>query len=304
MTTEQSLRVITNSDLDAIVSTVLLKTVETIGTVKFLPLSRIKAGSFSTSPVDLVVNMPYIEGCKLWFDHHDSNTAPEDFQGRYDPQAPSAARVIYDYYSNQGRAESFVGLERLLEETDRVDDGKLTADDILNPRGAVLLSFLIDSNPLETGTVSENNLMINLLKSGDPEVVLKHPVFQKKAADFLKNLSRSLKFLKKHLNRYGRLLLLDCRDMTEQEIALCTNKFLPFVIDPDSEALLRVKEHNETQLRMGLGFNIFWPEQDCSTHYGNLLAKYGGGGHARASGCAVDKSSFNSILEEIKQVFK
>jgi len=75
--------------------------------------------------------------------------------------APSAARVVYEYYmevSNRHEALgnskisaqeilSFLGTERmkyLLHEADRIDAGKLEQEDVLNPQGYVLISMTTD----------------------------------------------------------------------------------------------------------------------------------------------------------------
>ncbi len=300
MSSKRFMRIVTNSDLDALVSAVLLKRVVETGAIKFLPLEELRQGRFEVSPVDIVVNLPYIPGCHLWFDHHASNSVPDEFGGLYNPEAPSAARVIYDYYCARGRGESFSGLEKLLLETDRVDSARFRPDDIISPDGAVLLSFLIDSNPFENFSVSENLLMINLLDSGEPETVINHPVFKPPVKRFLGRLKESRELISSVLWREDNLLVLDCRKLASEKLRLCNNKFMPFVLEPDADVLLRIKKHSEKKLRIGLGFNMFLPNERHKIDYGALLARYGGGGHPRAAGCAIDRRDFKQVLSELK----
>ncbi len=295
-------RVVTNSDLDALVSAVLLKRVHEIGTVKFVPHEDIREGEFQPCQVDIVVNLPFLEGCGLWFDHHASNPVPAQFEGRYNPKAPSAARTIYNYYKNQGEAARFAGLEKLLAETDRVDSANFQPEDIKSPEGAVLLSFLIDAHPLKEHSVAENQLMINLLNSGKPEVVLKHPAFKPLVTSFKQDLTKSKKIIKKALKKEAGLLILDYRKLSPVERELCQNKFIPFILAPKSHSLLRIKDLNREKVKLGLGFNMFLSEDKCPVHYGNLLARYEGGGHARAAGCAVPRARLENVLEEIKSI--
>lgn len=301
MTQPPTKRVVTNSDLDALVSAVLLKRVEPVGAVKFLPHERIKDGTFRATGEDIVVNMPYIRGCGLWFDHHSSNDTPEQFEGLYDGEAPSAARVVYRYYDEQGRADEFEGLEDLLAETDKVDSAQFEPDDISHPTGAVLLSFLIDSHPLRDETVAENQLMISLLDGGDPQVVLDHPVFRPRAEQFLDRLELSKRSLRDHLDTDGEMMTIDFRRLDPEQQQLCNNKFLPYVIHSDCHTLLRVKDLNEERVKLNLGFNMFLPEERCPLHYGQLLKKFGGGGHKQAAGCSVLSERADEAIKLIKQ---
>jgi len=295
-----SRRVVTNSDLDAIVSAVLLKRVEPVGAVKFLPHERITDGTFQATRKDIVVNMPYVSGCGLWFDHHSSNDVPEDFAGLYDGEAPSAARVVYRYYQSKDKVEAFQGLEDLLVETDKVDSAQFTPEDIRNPRGAVLVSFLIDSHPLKRETVSENQLMISLLDSGDPGQVLEHPVFEPRKQRFLQRREESKDALKHHLETENSLMINDVRKLEGETRELCNDKFLPFVLHEESHTLLRIKHLNQSRVKLNLGFNMFLDGSACPLHYGNLLKKFGGGGHERAAGCSVEREFADEAIEVIK----
>lgn len=295
-------RIVTNSDLDALVSAVLLKRVNRVGTVKFVPHEDIRENKFRSSPLDIVVNFPYLSGCKLWFDHHSSNSAPDQYQGRYNPEAPSAARVIYNHYREQGKAKQFAGLEELLAETDRVDSADFEPADIESPSGAVLLSFLIDSHPLQEHTAAENQLLIHLLDSGKPEKALEHPVIKPRADKFKSELKKSKKIIQKALEKESGLLILDYRKLSDREREFCQNKFIPFILAPESHSLLRIKNLNQKKVKLGLGFNMFLADEKCPVHYGNLLANYEGGGHARAAGCSVSKTDLDEVLEEIKSI--
>jgi len=294
------IRVVTNSDLDAIVSAVLLKRVEPVGAVKFVPHEDIRSGRFRVSDQDIVVNLPYISGSRSWFDHHASNEEPAQYEGLYDPEAPSAARVIHDYYSFRRDGGIFEGLEDLLAETDRVDSANFKPEDIKNPEGAVLLSFIIDSNPLEKHSVAENQLMISLLEAGDPDRVIEHPVFIPKIKEFKKNLQRAHSRLADYLQPEDGLLIIDFRDLSQEDKKICNNKFLPFVIYPQAHTLLRIKKLNKDKIKLNLGFNMFRDDIDPPVHYGHLLAEYNGGGHRRAAGCAIKNENFPRALQEIK----
>ena len=98
---------------------------------------------------DVVANLPFVKGCGLWFDHHSSETerlmAMEDlkFEGE-SRSAPSCSRVIYDYY---GGHERFAHLDEtgLVDAADKADTADFTVEEIVNPTGWVLLSYIMDA---------------------------------------------------------------------------------------------------------------------------------------------------------------
>ena len=94
--------IVTRGDFDGLISSVLLTEVEDIRKIRFVHPKDVQDGLVEADENDIVVNVPYIKGCGLWFDHHISEKAgvPEigEFNGRFE-MAPSAARVIYNYYA-------------------------------------------------------------------------------------------------------------------------------------------------------------------------------------------------------------
>jgi hypothetical protein len=104
----------------------------------------IQDGLVQATDNDVVANVPYIPGCKLWFDHHSSEEERLgrnfSFDGESRP-APSCARVVYEYYGGPQRLGKF---EELVKAADKMDSGDLTADEIRNPQGWVLLGFICD----------------------------------------------------------------------------------------------------------------------------------------------------------------
>ena len=84
------------------------------------------------------------KGCGLWFDHHSSEDErikmANKFKGDSRP-APSAARVIYDYY---GGEKIFGHLKDMMIAVDKSDSSQLTVGEIINPKGWILLSFVMD----------------------------------------------------------------------------------------------------------------------------------------------------------------
>ncbi len=294
-------RIVTNSDLDAITSCVLLKCVEPVGAIKFIDLDELRKG-WKAEPTDIAVNIPYIEGCGLWFDHHDSNVQNIKFAGRHE-RAPSAARVIYNHYAPT-RAAVFARHEELLRETDKVDSAAFTRDDILNPRRYVLISHLISSQPVLDGTVEENLLLVRLFEEGPAEHALAHPAFAAPAKVFLENLEASKAAILRRMNRDCNILVMDQRSLDERERDLCNNKFLPYVLFEDADILVRIKPMDPTRTILTVGFNIFSTDARLRTHIGHFLKQFGGGGHPKAGGCSIPPEKVDDIVRKIIDAFK
>src|SRR5690349_12879299 len=95
------MRLVTRGDLDGLTCAVLITSVEDIDEIALIHPQDITDKRFGVTEDDILANVPYHPSCGKWFDHHlltDSNEKPPArFAGAY-ALAPSAARVVYDYY--------------------------------------------------------------------------------------------------------------------------------------------------------------------------------------------------------------
>ena len=95
-------RLVTRSDFDGLVCGMLLRELNLINEIKFVHPKDMQDGTVPITDRDIVTNLPYVAGCHLTFDHHASEVlrAGERNFGNHvmDPAAPSAARVVYNYY--------------------------------------------------------------------------------------------------------------------------------------------------------------------------------------------------------------
>ena len=139
------MRLVTRSDFDGLICGMLLKEKGIIDSWVYVHPKDLQDGKFEAKENDVLANVPYVKGCGMWFDHHSSE---KDRVG-WDPGvkgesrlAPSAARIIYEYY---GGEEAFPNYKEMIEAVDKVDSGILTLEEILDPRGWILLGFLSDS---------------------------------------------------------------------------------------------------------------------------------------------------------------
>src|SRR5262245_59482864 len=98
-------RLVTRSDFDGLVCAVLLKEQGLIDESKFVHPKDMQDGKVETSSNDITTNLPFVPGVHLAFDHHSSEVArsrgwePENLI--IEPDAPSAARVVYNHYGGR-----------------------------------------------------------------------------------------------------------------------------------------------------------------------------------------------------------
>ena len=98
-------RLLTRSDFDGLVCAVLLKELEAIGEIKFVHPKDVQDGLIEMGENDITANLPYDRRVQRAFDHHVSETIRLDHMPlNYvnNPKAPSAARVVYEYYGGGG----------------------------------------------------------------------------------------------------------------------------------------------------------------------------------------------------------
>src|SRR5262245_53436582 len=139
------MRLVTRGDLDGLTCAVLITSCERIAEIQLAHPQDISERRLFITADDIIANLPYQAGCGKWFDHHLLTNAnerpPQDFEGRYG-LAPSAARVVYEYYA--ARHPEITKYEVLLSETDRLDSAQLTMDDVVDPKDYILLGYTLD----------------------------------------------------------------------------------------------------------------------------------------------------------------
>src|SRR6478736_593295 len=101
-------RLVTRSDFDGLVCALLLKELDMVDDILFVHPKDVQDGKVEITGRDVTTNLPYDERAHLVFDHHHSETVRIGNQVQranhvIDPRAPSAARVVYDYFGGKER---------------------------------------------------------------------------------------------------------------------------------------------------------------------------------------------------------
>ncbi len=290
------MRVLTRGDLDGLTSTVLLTLVEKVNEIRFAHPKDVQDGRVPCDAEDIVVNLPYVQGCGLWFDHHVSEEAklPDigPFKGRFEV-APSAARVVFNHYS---RPELFEPHRDLIEATDRLDSARLTPDEVADPHDWILLGYTLDPR---TGLGSDFQKyfrwLVEYVKEIPIEKILRHPEVRKRCDRVLLEQEAYTKFLRERTRQEGAVVLTDLRG---EPGGLVGNRFLVYALYPSANVEVRIFPGKEGKtVNVAVGHSIF--KRTCRVSAGALCAEYGGGGHFGAGTCQLAPDRAEAQIAEI-----
>ena len=195
---------------------------------------------------DILTNLPYAPGCHLCFDHHASE---EIRTGRASgpnhiliPGAPSTARVVYDYFGGRDKFPEIS--EEMLHEVDKADSAKFTRDEILNPQGWVLLSFIMDPR---TGLgrfrefhVSNYQLMMHLIdhcRNHTIEETLNLPDVRERVELYREHSDKFVNQIRRCTQLHGTVAVLDLR---HEETIYAGNRFMIYALFPKCDLSIHV----------------------------------------------------------------
>jgi hypothetical protein len=304
------MRLVTRADFDGLVCGALITKVERVESYLFVEPKFMQDGMVEVREGDIIANLPYHPHCTLWFDHHITNTTP-DFPNPIMPGkggfrlAPSAARVVFEYYTETakpaeagGKARlAFLTSERmtyLLKETDRIDAGKLEREDVLNPRGYVLISMTTDGKRAEDEPYWLK--IIELLREASLDEMMKDVEVAKRCRQVLDDQEKLKAILLERTAMKGNVIYCDLRGIKEIPDG---NRFLVFTLFPEGNIQVKIAEDSqrENTTAISVGYNIFNPTSNVNV--GELLKKYGGGGHKVVGSCRVPNEKAQPVIREI-----
>ena len=130
---EKKYRLVTRSDMDGLVCAVLLKHMEIIDDITFVHPKDMQDGKIEITSGDITTNLPYVDGVHLAFDHHLSESIRNEKRENHIiiPTAPSAARVVFEYYGGfETFPESFA---EMMVAVDKADSAQFLKEDVLEP---------------------------------------------------------------------------------------------------------------------------------------------------------------------------
>lgn len=298
-------RLVTRSDFDGLVCAMLLKELDIIDEIKFVHPKDVQDGKIELSENDITTNLPFDRRVGLAFDHHESELLrndPEVFEGKYiiDGDARSAARVVYDYY---GGSKTFKNVsEEIMTAVDKGDSADFTEDEILNPKGWVLMNFLMDARTglgrFHNFRISNYDLMMELISycvDHSVDDVLALPDVKERVDLYFEQQELFKAQLQRVTKIYDKVAVIDLRD---EETIYTGNRFMVYAMWPETELSVHVvwgfRKQNTAVM---IGKSII--NKASKVNIGELCLSYGGGGHANAGTCQLDNDIIDTELPVI-----
>jgi hypothetical protein len=294
------MRIFTRGDLDGFASSVLLTTTESVKEIMFVHPKDAQDGRFEATSDDILVNLPYVQGCGLWFDHHISEEKKlkdiKGFKGAY-AVAPSAARVVFNYY----RSPKLDAYKDMLHDIDRFDSGQLTTEDVIDPKGWILLGYTLDPRSgLGPEFQKYFRWLVEYVKEVPLDKVLEHREVKKRIDKLRAEQAEFTQILKEHAKQDGNVILTDLRHLNNVPTG---NRFLVYTMFPTANVEVRIFWGKAKQnVVIACGHSIF--NRTCKSNMGRMLAEYGGGGHTGAGTCQVPVEKSEQTIKEIIQRLK
>jgi nanoRNase/pAp phosphatase (c-di-AMP/oligoRNAs hydrolase) len=299
-TVPQRFRLVTRSDFDGLVCAVLLKHLDLIDDILFVHPKDMQDGKIAISQRDITTNLPYVAGAHLAFDHHLSETIRNTGRREnhvIDPDAPSAARVVYDYY---GGARAFPGAWReMMDAVDKADAARFSREEVLEPQGWNLLNFLMDARTglgrFHDFRISNYQLMMELIgycRSHSIDQIMALPDVRERTELYMEHNALCKQQIRRCAKVHENLVVLDLR---EEKVIFAGNRFLIYALFPETNISIHVLWGLKNQNTVfATGKSIL--NRSSKTNIGALMLEYGGGGHENAGTCQVSNEMAEDVL--------
>ena len=295
------MRLLTRADFDGLACAVLLKELGVVDSLKFVHPKDMQDGLVPVTENDVLANIPYVPGCKMWFDHHASEKdrlGDVAFEGA-SRKADSAARVIYDYYDGDARLARF---KEMITYVDKVDSAKLAIDEIQNPQGWVLLGFIMDPRTglgrfrdFRIGNFELVEALIDDCRTKTIDEIMASPDVKERVEKYREQDALFRDMITKVTRTDGNVIISDVRGV---ETIYTGNRFLIYSMYPDQNiSLWAVDGRGKTNCPIAVGHSVL--NRTSKTNVGALMLQYGGGGHTQVGTCQVPYDDADRVIAEL-----
>lgn len=296
------MRLITRSDFDGLACGALLREAGIIDHWRFVHPKDLQDGLVEVTEDDCLANVPYVEGCGLWFDHHSSEFERIQLAGKYKGESritPSCARIIYEYY---GGKEKFPQFDDMMAAVDKVDSGNLTIEDVQNPKGWVLIGFLMDPR---TGlgrwrqfTIPNYRLMEELIeacRTMTTEEILELSDVKERIEVYFEQTEKFKEMVQAHTRVEKKVIISDLRGV---DPIYSGNRFMIYSMYPEQNiSAWIVNGKGGEGCSVAVGYSILNKTSDIDV--GKLMLKYGGGGHKAVGTCQFHDDNMDEMVSKL-----
>ncbi|MEC8665146.1 MAG: exopolyphosphatase [Pseudomonadota bacterium] len=298
-------RLITRSDMDGLVCAVILKELDLIDDIKFVHPKDMQDGVIEVTENDITTNLPYVDGVYLCFDHHASEAERNEAHDNHviDASAPSAARVVYDYFDGAANAQLSNVSADMMAAVDKADSAAFSKEDILTPKGWELLSFIMDARTglgrFRDFNISNYDLMMKLIdairETNTIDEVLAMPDVKERVDLYFDHEEKCKEQIQRCSTLHDNLVVLDLR---REDTIWAGNRFIIYALYPQTNISMHILwGKNKQNTVFAVGKSIL--NRTSKTNVGQLMLKHGGGGHDAAGTCQVDNLSADEALNDL-----
>lgn len=302
MSENKKFRLVTRSDFDGLVCAILLKHIDLVDDITFVHPKDMQDGIIEIDDNDISTNLPYVDGVHIAFDHHHSETLRNEKRENHviDADAPSAARVVYDYY---GGLDTFpASWESMMKAVDKGDSAQFNSEEVLHAKRWELLNFIMDSRTglgrFRDFRISNYELMMDLINYGKDHSIdqlLELPDVKERTDLYFQHEEKFKEQIMRCSTVHKNLVVLD---LTEEEIIYSGNRFVIYALFPQCNISIHVMWGLKKQnIVFATGKSIF--DRSSKTNIGELMLKYNGGGHHAAGTCQVPTDQNEACLAEL-----
>jgi len=300
----QKYRMITRSDMDGVLCASLLKEADMINEVKFAHPKDMQDGTVEVTGNDIITNLPWHPAAHMVFDHHASEAERNKTPAKNminDPTAPSAAHVVYRHFGGPAKFPNIS--KELMAAVDKIDSAQLTEDEVLNPKGWVLLGFIMDNRTglgrVHKFRISNYALMMELIDIlrtvKNVEDILKHPDVAERVKVYNDQADLARKQIRDKAVIQDNLLVLDLRH--EKDI-YCINRFALYAMYPNINVSMHILPgKQDLNTVFAVGKSVL--NRSAKVDIGSLMLQYGGGGHKAVGTCQIDNSKADGVKQEL-----
>jgi nanoRNase/pAp phosphatase (c-di-AMP/oligoRNAs hydrolase) len=299
-------RLVTRSDFDGLVCAVLLRRLGLVDEIVFVHPKDVQDGAVEITDRDILTNLPYAPAAHLVLDHHHSEL---ERHGNPEPpanhvlmaDAPSAARVVYEYYGGAGTFPDVS--DELMTAVDAADSAQYALADILEPGGWSLLNFLMDSRTglgrFRDFKISNYDLMMQLIEHcathQDVDEILRIPDVAERVELFQAHRPLFVEQLQRVSTLHGDVVVVDLRG---EDVIHAGNRFMVYALFPQARVSVHVMwGRNKQNTVLAVGKSIL--DRTSPADIGSVMLRYGGGGHIAAGTCQVDHTVSERVLAEV-----
>ncbi len=305
-------RIVAHGDFDGVVSSALCSFVHGIDRFLFTTPSSVERSEISITAKDIVCDLPYPLECGLWFDHHAGNRQalelrkidPSSIPGRLDENAPSCARVIFDFYS--GDVDFPSSLAEAVLEADAIDSFSYSSIDEWRREtpGKIVDKSIKAPSTDRREQYAYLTKLARLLRDGSLEDVAREGSVLERAGIYSKEESRMIDFISQSISylsedRDRELVVLDFTSHTRQPRI---QKNLAYLVAPNALGVLVLSpvfrnERKTNDISVVISLSLNASNRQSGRDLGEMMRVLGlGTGHAGAAAGILHNDSKEAML--------